>query len=74
MVHDALDMLYEQPPANRTEAVVHDIFRSVWLKKKDRYIDELFPTLEQQRAFGLVGLKLLSNYYKVRWVGGWAGG
>lgn len=64
--HHMCEQLFLQPPANRTEAVLHDLFRAVWLKRKDKYMEELFPTVDQQRAFGLAGLKLLSNYYKVR--------
>ena len=66
MVHDALDELFAQPPDKRNKDVLHDLFRSVWLKKKEKYVEELFPTVESQRAFGLAGLKLLSNYFKVR--------
>jgi len=65
MVHDALDELFAQPPEKRNKDVLHDLFRSVWLKKKDKYVKALFPTVESQRAFGLAGLKLLSNYFKV---------
>ncbi len=65
MVHDALDELFAQPPDKRNKHVLHDLFRSIWLKKKDKYVEELFPTVESQRAFGLAGLKLLSNYFKV---------
>ncbi|TFJ83984.1 hypothetical protein NSK_005079 [Nannochloropsis salina CCMP1776] len=64
MVHDALDELFSQPPEKRSKEVLHDIFRAVWLKRRDKYL-ELFPSTEDQRAFGMAGLKLLSNYLKV---------
>jgi hypothetical protein len=58
--------LYDRPAGQRSEAELHDLFRAVWLKLKDKYVEEIFPTVEQQRSFGQAGLKLLSNYYKVR--------
>jgi len=61
----AAPQLYDLPPENRTEEVLHNLFRAVWLKKKDKYLEELFPSVDKQREFGLEGLRLLSNYFRV---------
>ena len=63
------NQLYDLPPEERTEEVLHNLFRGVWLKQRDKYQQEIFPSIEQQRQFGLEGLRLLSNYFRVsrRW-------
>lgn len=49
---------------------VHDLFRAVWLEKKNKYEKDLFPTVDMQREFGLQGLALLSKYFGVSRGGG----
>jgi hypothetical protein len=60
-----LRQLFDEPPENRTETTLHNLFRSVWLKQKAAYEATLFPTVPEQRDFGLEGLRLLSNYFRV---------
>lgn len=58
--------LYEQDPQNRTVDTLHELFRKAFVQGRPKYAADLFPTLEQQREFGLEGLRLLENYYKVQ--------
>jgi hypothetical protein len=45
---------------------LHELFRKAFVQGRPKYAADLFPTLEQQREFGLEGLRLLENYYKVK--------
>lgn len=58
--------LYELPPSHRTKDRLHNLFRAVWKRQKAQYEEALFPTEDMQREFGLEGLRLLDNYFRVR--------
>ena len=65
-VHKALEELFNLPQSERTTERLHNIFRNTWTKvrKNDNYY-KLFKSVEEERDWGVDGLKLLSNYMKI---------
>jgi len=62
-VHQALEDLFDLPSDERTTEKLHDLFREAWTKVRGN--DEhhnLFSSIEEERDWGLEGLKLLNNY------------
>ncbi len=62
-VHQALEDLYDLPSEERDLDTLHNLFRKAWTKVRSN--DEhhnLFETVEEEREWGLDGLKLLNNY------------
>ena len=70
MVHEALEYLYQNVtnPVDRTEENLKNIFRNIYVKKKEKgdFQDlDFLDSIEQQQEFGLHALFLLSNYMKM---------
>ena len=65
-IHTALESLYDKKPEERTVDNLHTIFRAAWndVRNNDEY-SHLFKTREDERAWGLDALNLLSNYFKL---------
>ena len=62
-VHQALEDLFELPKEDRDTEKLHNLFRAAWTKV--RRTDEhhnLFSSVDEEREWGVDGLKLLSNY------------
>ena len=62
-VHQALEDLFDLPSEERTTEKLHNLFREAWTKVRGN--DEhhnLFSSIEEERDWGLEGLKLLNNY------------
>tara|TARA_B000000565_G_C23709541_1_gene349058 strand:- start:10 stop:984 length:975 start_codon:yes stop_codon:yes gene_type:complete len=62
-VHQALEDLFELPKEDRDTEKLHNLFRAAWTKV--RRTDEhhnLFSSVDEEREWGLDGLKLLNNY------------
>jgi len=62
-VHQALEDLFDLPSEERTIEKLHNLFREAWTKVRGN--DEhhnLFSSIEEERDWGLEGLKLLNNY------------
>ena len=65
-VHQALEDLYDLPQSERTTEKLHNLFREAWTKVRSN--DEhhnLFETVEEERDWGVDGLKLLNNYMQI---------
>ncbi len=65
-VHQALEDLYDLPSEERDLDTLHNLFREAWTKVRNN--DEhhnLFNTVEEEREWGLDGLKLLNNYMTI---------
>ena len=65
-IHTALEKIYDKDPHERTLENLQNIFRAEWNKVRDD--DEhlnLFKNREEERAWGLDALQLLSNYFKL---------
>jgi putative RecB family exonuclease len=64
-IHDSLQNLYDLDPSQRTEPVLHDLFRASWtkLRKKEKYASLfLVGGREAEREWGLESLNILSDY------------
>ena len=62
-VHQALEDLFELPKEDRDTEKLHNLFRAAWTKV--RHTDEhhnLFSSVDEEREWGVDGLKLLNNY------------
>jgi len=65
-VHQALEDLFDLPQDERSIEKLHNLFRDAWTKV--RGTDEhhnLFSSVEEEREWGIDGLKLLNNYMTI---------
>ena len=65
-VHQALEDLFDFKPDERNTEKLHNLFREAWTKVRGN--DEhhnLFSSVEEEREWGLDGLKLLNNYMSI---------
>ena len=65
-VHQALEDLFDLPQKERSIEKLHNLFRDAWTKV--RGTDEhhnLFSSVEEERDWGIDGLKLLNNYMTI---------
>ena len=65
-VHQALEDLFDLPQDERSIEKLHNLFREAWTKV--RGTDEhhnLFSSVEEERDWGIDGLKLLNNYMTI---------
>ncbi|MDA9607278.1 PD-(D/E)XK nuclease family protein [Candidatus Actinomarina] len=65
-VHQALEDLFDLPQPERTTEKLHNLFRDAWTKVRSN--DEhhnLFESVEEERDWGVDGLKLLNNYMQI---------
>ena len=65
-VHQALEDLFELPKEDRDTEKLHNLFRAAWTKV--RRTDEhhnLFSSVDEEREWGVDGLKLLNNYMSI---------
>ena len=62
-VHQALEDLFELPKEDRDTEKLHKLFRTAWTKvrRTDEY-HSLFSSVDEEREWGVDGLKLLNNY------------
>ena len=65
-VHQALEDLFDLPQSERTTEKLHNLFRDAWTKVRsnDEHHD-LFESVEEERDWGVDGLKLLNNYMQI---------
>ncbi len=63
-VHEALEKLFDLPQDERSLDNLHNLFRKVWtdVRNNDEHV-HLFDNQDQERDWGIEGLKLLSNYF-----------
>ena len=65
-VHQALEDLFDLKPDERNTEKLHNLFREAWTKVRGN--DEhhnLFSSVEEEREWGLDGLKRLNNYRSI---------
>ena len=65
-VHQALEDLFDLPKEERSIEKLHNLFRDAWTKVRGN--DEhhnLFSNVEEEREWGVDGLKLLNNYMEI---------
>ena len=65
-VHQALEDLFDLPKEDRSIEKLHNLFRDAWTKVRGN--DEhhnLFSNVEEEREWGVDGLKLLNNYMEI---------
>ena len=65
-VHQALEDLFDLKADERNTEKLHNLFREAWTKVRGN--DEhhnLFSSVEEEREWGLDGLKLLNNYMSI---------
>jgi len=65
--HDALDGIFDRPAAERSEALLHGLFRQSWssLRQDDKYASLFAGDREAERAWGLESLGVLSSYLEL---------
>jgi putative RecB family exonuclease len=63
--HLALQRLFDEPGPARTPQRLYDLFREAWVELRDVEFPELFDRLEDERAWGIDSLHILSNYFDV---------
>jgi putative RecB family exonuclease len=63
--HLALQWLFDDPAAQRTPKRLYDLFRKAWAELKPVDYPDLFTTVEDERAWGIESLGILSNYFDV---------
>jgi putative RecB family exonuclease len=61
--HLALERLFLEPAANRTPERLYDLFREAWAELKPEEFPELFPSVDEERAWGIESLHLLADYF-----------
>jgi putative RecB family exonuclease len=64
--HLALERLYDLPASLRTPERLYDLFRQAWseLRTSPEFV-ELFPSVEDERTWGVESLALLANYLAI---------
>ena len=63
--HLALQRLFDEQAGDRTPHRLYDLFREAWLELKDTEFPDLFPTLDDERTWGIESLAILANYFGV---------
>ncbi|HKX74365.1 MAG TPA: PD-(D/E)XK nuclease family protein [Acidimicrobiia bacterium] len=64
--HLALQRLYDLPPAERTADRLYDLFREAWSELRSApEFEGLFPSVEDERQWGIESLALLANYLAI---------
>lgn len=63
--HLALQRLFDLPAERRTPEALFDLFREAWAEVRSTEFKDMFPTITEERHWGLQGLELLANYFSV---------
>jgi len=63
MCHSALEKLFDLDPPDRTLENLQNLLRTVWseVRTKEPYVT-MFDSIEDERTWGMEGLRLLQNY------------
>jgi len=63
--HLALQRLFDLPAEQRTPEALYDLFREAWAEIRESEFEGMFPTVTEERHWGLQSLELLANYFSV---------
>jgi putative RecB family exonuclease len=63
--HLALERLFNEPAPDRTPERLYDLFREAWSELKPVEFPDLFPTVEEERTWGIESLHLLADYFRM---------
>lgn len=64
--HLALQRLFDDPVEERTPERLYDLFRAAWTEiRGDEEFEDLFPTTDDEREWGLESMSLLANYFSI---------
>jgi len=63
--HLALQRLFDLPAERRTPEALFDLFREAWTEVRATEYGDMFPTVTEERHWGLQSLELLANYFTV---------
>ena len=63
--HLALQRLFDESPGDRTPERLYDLFREAWGELRNEEFADLFTDVDNERAWGVESLEILSNYFGV---------
>jgi putative RecB family exonuclease len=63
--HLALQRLFDLPAEQRTPEALFDLFRTAWAEVRAAEYKDMFPTVTEERHWGLQSLELLANYFSI---------
>ncbi len=63
--HLALQRLFDEPAPNRTPERLFDLFRDAWVELKPEEFPDLFPSVEDEREWGIESLAVVANYFGI---------
>jgi len=63
--HLALERLFSEPAPRRTPDRLYDLFREAWAELKPAEFPDLFSSVDDERAWGIESLQLLSDYFRM---------
>ena len=63
--HLALERLFELPADERIPERLYDLFRTAWTELKLQEYPNMFPTVDEEREWGIESLNLLASYFTV---------
>ena len=63
--HLALQRLFDESPGDRTPERLYDLFREAWRELRNEEFADLFTDVDNERAWGVESLEILSNYFGV---------
>ena len=63
--HVALQRLFDRPAPERTPEALYDLFREAWSELRLEEYEGLFESVDDERAWGVESLDLLTNYFSV---------
>jgi putative RecB family exonuclease len=63
--HLALQWLFDLAPEKRDPETLYELFRKAWVELRDEEFPDLFETIDEERAWGMDSLAVLSNYFLI---------
>ena len=63
--HLALERLFGLPRDERTPDRLYDLFREAWAELKTTEYPDLFDSVEDERTWGIDGMRLLADYFTI---------
>ncbi|MEN8042021.1 MAG: PD-(D/E)XK nuclease family protein [Actinomycetota bacterium] len=63
--HLALERLFSEPAPDRSPERLYDLFREAWSELKPTEYADLFPSVEEERTWGIESLNMLATYFSI---------